>query len=904
MKLTELHSSFQNPSREYRMTPLLRINDEISEEHLRYQLQSLKTQGFGGVFLCCEYFQEGAPEKFCTDWWWKVVDMTARLCAEYGLAFWAYDEEDWPSGSIGGQLVERYPDYSWKYLHCAESAHAGGSHVSLEAGEGGFVAASAFQLEDNQLIEDTLTDLTPLVNEGRLEWDAPAGNWTVALYTARKGLGLLIDVYGDLMSREAMGEFVSWVYGGHEERVKAIPGASITGFFTDEPAFSLSMIEWERFPWYPSMPFTPELEKTFEARHSMPWRRNLPLLYHPAGPERLRFQCRYWETCCYLYSENYFGQIYRFCEERGMLSSGHLVIEEEFYNHLAQQGGNLPTHFRYMHVPGMDWIHPFEETFHDLPATTPKYPTSMAHLMGRHQSWAETFAASGWGITPRDMRRIVNWEHVNGISMQVPICYKYSLRGINRTTFYPPGLSYQQPYWDHIRPFADYEARVCSLTAGSGHRAQVALAYPEVDIWTHAWDHDTLRERSKSFNALGDAIRFAGYDFDILDDRAFLEQSCCAAGQIVTATERFDVVVAPPVDGVRVSLLTRWEAFVASGGTLLFVGSLPKHSYEQGTDDPAVASSLVHLLGTARPSERPFWHAHPSGGRAGFAPTVADVPALLGEACEPELQWEGPGRFVAFHRILDDGDVFLVFNYTDAPCETCIRLKAEGAVELWDAETGACTPMAPEHAGQGYTWLRLAFAPYAMQVLAFHRDGAVKPIESPCAAQAIEISGPFTFSAEETFRRPEIAWNFAEDAEGYAPSHTTPLAIPAQLNAGDWSEQGLAHFSGIGCYAFEAVLPEEAATGRVLLDLGEVHNTVEVIVNGQPAGIKFFEPYELDITGKVRPGVNQFEVRVANTLSNYMAQFPYFNDKPLNGGGDFPERRRSGLFGPVRIQVR
>ena len=98
MKTDALLDLFESPPRRYRMTPLMRVNDAFDEARMRSQLVSLKEKGFGGIFLCCEYFNDGAPDKFCSDWWWNVVEVTARLCGELGLAFWAYDEEDWPSG--------------------------------------------------------------------------------------------------------------------------------------------------------------------------------------------------------------------------------------------------------------------------------------------------------------------------------------------------------------------------------------------------------------------------------------------------------------------------------------------------------------------------------------------------------------------------------------------------------------------------------------------------------------------------------------------------------------------------------------------------------------------------------------------------------------------------------------
>ena len=90
-----------------------------------------------------------------------------------------------------------------------------------------------------------------------------------------------------------------------------------------------------------------------------------------------------------------------------------------------------------------------------------------------------------------------------------------------------------------------------------------------------------------------------------------------------------------------------------------------------------------------------------------------------------------------------------------------------------------------------------------------------------------------------------------------------------------------------------------------MLDLGEVHDLAEVLVNGEPVRILWKKPYQVDISGFVRPGENTLEVRVTNLWPNRLirdAQLPeseritytsypfYGPDEPL---------RPAGLMGPV-----
>ena len=65
-------------------------------------------------------------------------------------------------------------------------------------------------------------------------------------------------------------------------------------------------------------------------------------------------------------------------------------------------------------------------------------------------------------------------------------------------------------------------------------------------------------------------------------------------------------------------------------------------------------------------------------------------------------------------------------------------------------------------------------------------------------------------------------------------------------------------------------------------------DVVEVEVNGRPAGVRLWDPYEFDVTGLVRSGPNELSFRVANTPVNLLGATP----------------RPSGLAGVPRLVPR
>ncbi|HWG13295.1 MAG TPA: hypothetical protein VG268_08500, partial [Streptosporangiaceae bacterium] len=116
--------------------------------------------------------------------------------------------------------------------------------------------------------------------------------------------------------------------------------------------------------------------------------------------------------------------------------------------------------------------------------------------------------------------------------------------------------------------------------------------------------------------------------------------------------------------------------------------------------------------------------------------------------------------------------------------------------------------------------------------------------------------------------------------------------VPAGL-AG-WEQFGLGSFGGYVSYRRRLEVGPVGAGESVTLDLGDVRGSAEVRVNDGPAATVTWSPYRADITGHLRPGVNDLEVIVRGTLAGY-----------LDGASPTPAvtkgQSRHGLFGPVAV---
>jgi hypothetical protein len=119
---------------------------------------------------------------------------------------------------------------------------------------------------------------------------------------------------------------------------------------------------------------------------------------------------------------------------------------------------------------------------------------------------------------------------------------------------------------------------------------------------------------------------------------------------------------------------------------------------------------------------------------------------------------------------------------------------------------------------------------------------------------------------------------------------------------------------------------------RVALDLGRLKNLAEVSVNGKPVAIFWKPPFSADVTGVLRPGVNELAIKVTNLWPNrligdekigldaewagtHLARWPQWllDGKPSPSGrltfttwhhwtADM-QPLESGMLGPVKVQA-
>lgn len=141
--------------------------------------------------------------------------------------------------------------------------------------------------------------------------------------------------------------------------------------------------------------------------------------------------------------------------------------------------------------------------------------------------------------------------------------------------------------------------------------------------------------------------------------------------------------------------------------------------------------------------------------------------------------------------------------------------------------------------------------------------------------------------------RIEAIAGFEEGAALAAPIAYT--MGPGTIPLGSWDELGLPHYAGGLIYSADASFPEKPL-GKVILDLGRVRGSVDVMVNGVSCGTRLWHPYRFDITSALQAGSNRIEMRVYNTLGPHFAE-----GHP--SAHVYENHTKSGIFGPIQMTV-
>lgn len=537
-----------NLPKEYQPAVFWSFNDVLENDELRRQLRELVNVGCSGGFL---HSRVGLVTEYMSQEWLDAVRACCQEAKALGTELWLYDEDRFPSGYAGGAVLMEDDSLRTKALCLIPKG----------------------QEEQYRILKVYKT----VREEGQ--------DYTIALCEAPDGNpNFEGKCYVDLLDPKATECFIRHTHEKYKEAVGAYFGKEIKGIFSDE----FTYIQKAAFACF-TVPFTTDLEKAFSNRYGYDLEECMEKLFFDRegyAPLRRDFYelltCRFMESFTIPYN--------KWCEENGLVFTGHL-IHEDFLTTQPECSGAVMPHYAHMGMPGIDKLGSDPQYL-----LTVKQLTSVAEQLGK-RALCEAFGCSGHQFGPGEMKRVADWLCVLGINFINPHLTLYSARG-ERKRDYPPDFSWRQPWFEAGRNVFDHMTRVCQKMHEGKVQTDLLVIHPVQSVWAEfspvhkknpvfsIWspknenagqNYLTETERFQkpfldlSNQLLENGIHYHYGDEMILGDYGRMEDT------LMVGQCGYRKVIVPPVSVLRPHTVTLLTAMAEKYGkeAVIFVGGIP-----------------------------------------------------------------------------------------------------------------------------------------------------------------------------------------------------------------------------------------------------------------------------------------------------------------------------------------
>ncbi|WP_254070908.1 glycosyl hydrolase [Pedobacter sp. L105] len=735
--------------------------------------------------------------------------------------------------------------------------------------------------KDAVVAQKNIIDLTSkLQADGTLNWEAPAGNWTIMRFVSRNngaatrpapvtGLGFESDKFDTVALNAHLNKYI---------------GTLLKKVGKSDPKLAgglkrLHMDSWEMG----SQNWTANFRQQFIKRRGYD-----PLPFYPvyAGQivespeisERFLWDLR--QTSQELVLEYHAEAVKKYAHKNGL----SLSIEPYDMNPTADlELGSVA-----------DWVmsefwskgYGYNSTFSVTEAT------SVAHINGQAVVPSEAFTAQddeSWKQYPGSMKNQGDWAFAAGLNRFV----YHTFQNQELPDSLRPGMT-MGPYgvhWDRNQTWWPMANGYHHYISSTQYVLQQGRTVADVLYLTPEGSPHVFRPPSSALK--GDVF---------LPDRKAYNFDGCAPGQLFKATVNngrivfpsgasYRILVLPAVKTMTPALLQKIKSLVSAGATI--IGSPPLKSPGLAgfpTVDADIKSLSASMWGSLDIPEKETTHAFGKGrviwgGQLDkqindLYPEYDLTAKILNEmGIKQDFTTAAPLRYT--HRTSADWDIYFVSNTTGKACKASATFRSnKGIPSLWDAAAGTIRSL-PEYQVNGeQTTIPLQFVPNQSYFIVFSKTN-VK------AANAKR-----NFSERKVITTLSGPWKVAFDPKWGGPASVTFDALK------DWTlrpEDGIKYYSGIAVYHKVFDVGKTFKKGdKLYLNLGDIKNLARVKLNGKDLGVIWTAPYSVDISGLVLPKGNQLQVEVANLWPNRLigdASLPYDGVK----NGQWPEWLTKGL---------
>ena len=720
------------------------------------------------------------------------------------------------------------------------------------------------------LIEPSkVIDLSSNMQDDRLVWDAPAGDWTV-MRTGMLPTGVTnapadpeaTGLETDKMSRKHieahfdayMGEVLRRIPAEDRKCWKVVVQDSYeTGGqnFTDN---FLRIFE-ERYGYDP-LPFLPVFKGY--------------VVQSEDASDRFLWDLR--RLISDKVSYDYVGGLRDVCHRYGLTTwlenYGHWGFPGEF----LQYGGQSDE------IGGEFW------SFGDLGNIENRAASSCGHIYGKTKISAESFTSGGVPFTcyPAMMKQRGDRffsEGINNTLLHLYIEQPFEDREPGVNAWFSSEFNRKNTWFSQMDLFTSYLKRV-------NYMLQQGLNVADVAYF--------IGEDAPKMTGIADPALPKGYQFDYINAEV-IERDMFVRDGLLTLPHgtQYRILVLPKLETMRPELLAKIKKLVEAGAVIM--GPAPKRSPSMenyGVADKQVKEMAEQLW--AGLDGVNVKHVRRGKGQLLYGMTMEEAFRHIG--CTPDCKLTADDPVLYGHRTDGDTEIYFITNQADKTIEINPEFRVRSKQpELWNAVTGGIRTLSGWEQTSTGTVVPMRLYPFESAFVVFRKPAF--------AAKGTDIS--VNFPTPETLVQLDGSWKVTFDAQKRGPE--TPVTF-AQLEDISKNENfDIRHYSGTLLYEKDFNLKKKPE-GQLLLNLNDVGVMAKVKVNGQYAGGVWTPPYKVDITDFVKKGKNKVEIEVVTTWMNRLigdsglpenerkTWAPCLNFKPEDA------LQKSGLVGPVSIE--
>ncbi|QHS59336.1 glycosyl hydrolase [Chitinophaga agri] len=877
------------------------MGNAVDEKELASSLKMLGDAGFGGVEIAPIYGAKGYESRyvdFLSPRWTNLLRYTVNTAKANNMGVDLTTGTGWPFGGPQLTLKEAAARFFVQQYEVKGGTRFSRQIKIQESKQQGAVLQAVTAYSGYQRI----SLMSKVDASGNLQWTPPRGNWQLyALFSgwtrqqvkraAPGGEGYTLDHLSGTALPVYLHRFDT-AFGHKTPGVRAFYNDSYEVYNADwTPAFFSAFLR----------------ERGYDLRYYL-----RELISEDSTDLVARIKSDYRETMSALLMDNFTHPWTTWSHGYGSLSR----------NQAHGSPGNLLDLYAAVDIPECET---FGSTYFPIPGLRRdsgdirnvdpdpvmlKFASSAGHVGGHPLVSCETFT---W-LT----------EHFKtSLSQCKPEVEQAFLAGVNHVfyhgnTFSPADVSWPgwlfyasvnfvpaNSCWPHLKGLNNYIERVQSVLQAGTANNELLIYWPVYDVWYNARGRDmALKVHSidewlhpTPFYKQVTALQQTGYSVDFISDR-LLSKAAVGNGRIVISRTAapYKILVIPKVTFMPVQTLHQIIALAEQGGTVIFE-ALPQ-------DVPGFGKLQEHrkefkrLLSTLsfKPVNGKWQIAEKGKGKLLLTADIQE--ALRQEGIEREKLTDDGLKFI--RRKDKDTTWYYIVNHTARKIDRFLPLN-DGGVATWllDPMTGRTgVPAVKEENGKKAVRIQLASG----ESILVRTGAGAGNIGNNAWNYLNTAESPVTLSGN---------WQLTFTAGG--PYKPADRILDGLVSWTALSDTAADSYSGSAVYTKTFTLPEKSAA-EYILDLGEVHESARVTINGQDAGIYWAIPFTGRIGAYLKQGVNEIRIEVANLMANrirYMDQhgmswrnyheinFVNINYKPFDAGGW--ALQPSGLVGPVTI---